>query len=48
MQLIGHNIEQLTFKQESIVILTLRGEQSEQIKSTMCLFRVLYWDCVRI
>ena len=43
MQLIGHNIEQLTFKQESIVIYpSLRKVNTEHIKSKMCLFRVLY------
>ena len=44
MQLIGHNTEQLTFKQESIVIYpSLREVNTEHIKSKMCLFRVLYW-----
>lgn len=50
MQLIGHNIEHLTFKQESIVILhwKVNAEWTNKIHwfYKLCLFRVLYWDCV--
>ena len=48
MQLIGHNIEQLTFKQESIVILhwdVSTEKENRENPLTQCVSLVLYWFC---